>query len=468
MGHRRSSRPPVEITLDRLDAKGPSGTSARGDRYHVRAGCIGDVVAVQPGRKGKAREVGLVTPSPDRIAPACPVYGLCGGCQLQPMPTALQRAHKADLVARLVDFPCHGCDAAGPDYGYRNKLELSFGARRFLEEAPEDRSELAGSWLGFHPPGWFSRIVDVDGCPLGTPAMNRAIATVKALAPGPAWDNTAHVGHWRHVVLRQGDDGVLVTLVTHPDADEAQVRAVGAALFALDEVSGVLWRTNDGVAEVAEGPLREVLHGDDHVAITLSGAVGGGSARTTLRLPATAFFQVNTSGAGVLFDRVAEALRLPGDPAPGDPDGGPVPGTLVDLYCGVGAIGLHLGAAFEQVVGVELLPEAIEVARDNAAALGISGQWHAGPVEAVLPTLDLPRPRRVVVDPPRVGLHPKAAAFLADLDADVLVYVACNPASLGRDRALLAAGGWRLTDLWAVDLFPQTRHVEAVGRFVRA
>ncbi|RME24141.1 MAG: hypothetical protein D6798_11925 [Deltaproteobacteria bacterium] len=91
----------------------------------------------------------------------------------------------------------------------------------------------------------------------------------------------------------------------------------------------------------------------------------------------------------------------------------------------------------------------------------------AGPVEAVLPTLDLTRPLRVVVDPPRAGLHPKAADFLAGLDADVLVYVACNPASLGRDRAVLEAGGWELTDLWAVDLFPQTRHVEAVGRFRR-
>lgn len=142
-------------------------------------------------------------------------------------------------------------------------------------------------------------------------------------------------------------------------------------------------------------------------------------------------------------------------------------GTLVDLYCGVGAIGLALAHRFRAVVGVELHAGAIVSARANASANGVQGTWRAGAVEDVLPELDMPAPRRIVVDPPRAGLHPRAARFLAGVDADVLVYVACGPKSLGRDRETLAAGGWKMTDLWSVDLFPQTHHGEAVARFVR-
>lgn len=450
MARHGKERPPVRVRLDRLEAKGLSGADEAGRRHEVRAGAVGQLVLARRGRKGKAEVLELLDPAPDQVPPACPVYGLCGGCQLQDMPLDRQRAEKALLVERLVDHPCRGCEgAAGPTaqgaYGYRNKLELSWSPRRFTPAPPQDPAELLGSWLGFHPPGWFSRVVDVPGCPLGSPAMNRAIAAVRALGLGPAWDNDSHSGWWRHLVLREGADGLLVTLVTHSACPEAQVRRASDALAALPEVRGVLWRVNDGVAEVATGELRAVLHGAPDLRIRVG--------QTTLDLPADAFFQVNSAGAAVLFDRIGEALGQGG--------------TLLDLYCGVGAIGLHLGGRFDRVVGVELLESAVEIARDNARRLGRPGEWFAGPVEEVLPTLELPAPRRIVVDPPRVGLHPKAAAFLAGLDAEVLVYVACNPASLGRDRAVLEAGGWRLDDLWAVDLFPQTRHVEAVGRFQR-
>ncbi len=454
MGRRGRRKPPLPLHLDRLEARGVSGLAEDGRRLAVRYGPIGAVVEARPGRKGKADRLSVIQPAPDQVTPRCPVFGLCGGCQLQEMPLDAQRAGKQDLVSRLVGAPCASCDGAPQAYGYRNKLELSFGARRFLAEATEDRTELDGSWLGFHPPGWYSRIVDVEGCPLGSPAMNRVIETVRAQSPGPAWNNHSHTGWWRHLVLREGDDGLMVTLVTHPDCPEADVRAVADAVAALDQVASVLWRVNDGVAEVATGQLRAVLHGRPTLAITLGGR--------RLELPAESFFQVNTPGAQVLLARIDAALRLPDDP-----EDGRLPGTLLDLYCGVGAIGLALADRFTGVVGIELDAAAIDVARANAARLGVPGTWHAGAVEAVLPELSLPAPLRVVVDPPRVGLHPRAAEFLAGLDAQVLVYVACNPASLGRDREILEAGGWRLDDLHAVDLFPQTRHVEAVGRFVR-
>ncbi|NOY28127.1 MAG: class I SAM-dependent RNA methyltransferase [Oligoflexia bacterium] len=467
MGRRRRQKEPVELTLDRLDAKGVSGPHGTG-RLVVRAGAVGATLRVRPGRKQKADRLELISPAPDQVKPACPAFGSCGGCQLQEMPLSRQRSEKAALVGRLVGHPCHDCTGAPQGLGYRNKLELSFAARRYLVDPPTDRETLVGSWLGLHPPGWHSRVVDLQACPLGSPEINTVIAAVRDLHLAPPWDGATRTGWWRHLVLRQGDDGVLVTLVTHPDCPLAAMQAVAEHLDRLDCVSGVRWLVNDGVADVATGQLRGVLAGTDHLSITLPATPGSenGTAGTPIHLPADAFFQVNSAGAAVLFERIADALGLADHPG----------GTLLDLYCGVGAIGLHLARRVDRVVGIELLDSAVQIARDNAAANDLAGEWHAGAVEDILAStqselsrrlMDLPAPWRVVVDPPRVGLHPRAAQFLATLDADVLVYVACNPASLGRDRIILEAGGWILTDLWAVDMFPQTRHIEAVGRFVR-
>jgi len=356
-----------------------------------------------------------------------------------------QRAAKLEMVERLVGHPSEPIRGDAQGYGYRNKLELSFGVRRYLPEAEKD-GDPSGTWLGFHPPGWFSKIVPVSRCELASEGINEAISVLFEDLPEPAWDNQSHTGHWRHVVFRQGEQ-LVVNLVTHPDADASQVKSVADRLGALDHVGGVVWTVTDRVSDVASGETAAVLYGQSTVDFEMNGI--------RLRLPHQAFFQVNTAGARILFETIREAL--------GPADGA----TLLDLYCGVGAIGLVLGGEYERVLGVELVEPAIDVARENAAINGIDSEWYAGTVESVLPQLELSGAKHVVVDPPRAGLHPKAAKFLAGLDAEVLVYVACSPASLGRDRLLLEAGGWVLEQLWTIDLFPQTPHVEAVARFVR-
>ena len=160
-------------------------------------------------------------------------------------------------------------------------------------------------------------------------------------------------------------------------------------------------------------------------------------------------------------------------PAPAlfvSPDGPAPAPTLLDLYCGVGAVGLYLSHTtphIERLVGIEIAAEAIRCAERNAALNDVAGEWHAGPVEDVLPGLTLDANCDVIVDPPRVGLHPRALRFLATFPARRLIYVACNPASLARDREGLEAGGWKLREIRSVDLFPQTQHLEAIGRFER-
>jgi len=416
-----------------------------GKAWRVRGAPLGAIVSARPGRKHTARLLEVVTPAEEQSAPVCSVYGLCGGCQLQDTPLSVQRTAKQAMVERIVGHtssPIRGADAG---YGYRNKLELSFGVRRYLPEADKE-ADPHGDWVGFHPPGWFSKIVPIDQCPLASDGINRVVAAIAESVPGPAWDNHSHTGHWRHVVIREGD-GLVVNLVTHPDVSEQAVSAVGERIASIDGVEGVIWTVTDRLSDVAQGETKAILHGVPTVQIRIGDV--------KMDLPHEAFFQVNTAGAAILFKTIAEAL--------GDADGA----TLLDLYCGVGAIGLVLGGGFERVIGIELLASAIDVARHNAVLNGIDGEWYAGPVEEVLPTLNIDGSRTIIVDPPRSGLHPKAAAFLATMIADVLVYVACSPSSLARDRELLEKGGWRLEKLWTVDLFPQTPHVEVVARFVR-
>jgi 23S rRNA (uracil1939-C5)-methyltransferase len=468
---RRKPRPPTSLRLDRLEEKQTRGLDPEGRELLVRGAPVGAVIEARPSKGGLGVRLSTITPAVDAVEPACPVFGMCGGCQLQEMPLGAQRREKDDLVARLAEVredPTvrrHPIVGAPPAYGYRNKLELSFGPQRYETQADRDLRDaelgaelppLRGSFLGFHPPGWFARIVPVGGCPLGSPAMQAVIAAVSARSPGPAWDTTRQTGNYRHLVIRDAgtvqDPHLVVSFVTTSTTPEAEIQALAAEVGALPGVASVLWVENDGVAEVAAGRLRAVLQGAPVLPFRLS--------RCALDLPYDGFFQVNTEGAELLFGVIEEALFPDGPPA------APA-GLLFDLYCGVGVIGLHLARHFERVVGVELHAGSVEQARQNAVRNGVAGEWHTGPVEEVLPSLALGGARHIVVDPPRVGLHPRAAKFLATVDADVLVYVSCGPRALARDRPILQAGGWRLTDLWSVDLFPQTHHVEAVARYVK-
>jgi len=416
------------------------------------------VVHVAPFRRKKgvmhARRVALVSPPPGAVTPRCAAFGLCGGCTLQELGLPAQRAAKrAMALESLGDLggveagPIHGPPAA---YGYRNKVELSYGVRRYVSEADKlAGAAIEGAWLGFHAPGRFDRVVDAARCELVSEAQNAVIAAARAHLANSAfdpWDVRAHVGFWRHLVLRETSLGQrLAAIYTAPPpaGREAEARAeVDALAAALPDVRGALWHVNERVADAAIGPRRAILRGEAFVEEALG--------PVTYRLGATSFFQTNTSAARILYDVVG---RMAGA---GD--------RLIDLYCGAGAIGLYLADRFPAVLGVELNEAAVADARANAARSGVSNATYiAGPVEAHLDAVTAGDV--VVVDPPRAGLHPKAAAHLAALDAPRLVYVACKPASLARDRKILEAGRWRLDAVEAVDLFPQTGHIELVTRF---
>jgi 23S rRNA (uracil1939-C5)-methyltransferase len=458
----RRRLPPFEIEITSMAPKGlGEGIASDGAPMRVRNAVVGARVKVVPAgrRKGvwTGRKVHTVRPPVDGVAPRCAVFGLCGGCMLQEASLASQREAKHRMALQLVrdqgtaldDVVVHSVRGTPAAYGYRNRVELSFGNRRWLAESDQKAGVAqAGRFVGMHAPGRFDRIVDTERCELVSDEMNELLGIVRthALHPDapPPRDPRSHEGFWRHVRLREGahtGERLVALFTTSATGDEATwVERLADAL--MPHVVGVVWVVNDEVADVARGDVARVWG---------RSWLEEGLGERRFRLSYDSFFQTNTFGAELLYDAIGEAVGRGG--------------RLLDLYCGTGSIGIYLADRFDEVVGLEEVEAAVRDARANAERNGVRATYRAAKVEDALDALG--SDAHVVVDPPRAGLHPKVARKLATLDATSMVYVACHPKSLGRDAVFLAEGGWRLVELWVVDLFPQTGHVEMVGRFER-
>ncbi len=481
MGKRKQRNEEVfEVEVTALGRKGIGiATAPDGDPIEIRGVPPDTVVEVRARRKRK----GLWEAVPLRIirypasaeTPRCAVFEMCGGCTLQGLQLHAQRAAKQrtaiDDIARAMNLsseelaqqvtihPTRGPEQA---YAYRNKVELTFGAQRFLNKTDLDTGlPFDGRYLGFHAPGRFDKIVDAARCELISEPANQLLAIVRQQAltteSPPTWDPRSHTGFWRHLLLREGfaSGEHLIGLYTAPAQTPEQEAAVSRLADALQHASlafdhrlaGIVWFENDSVGDTAQGSIRQIwgrpwLH-------ERLGSIG-------FQLSIQSFFQTSTLGAKLLYDTLGDAITSSHR-------------RLYDLYCGIGSIGLYLHQRFDQIIGIEEIPQSIEDARQNAQRNGIHHTtYHAARVEEALDLLPTTQhDHTLIVDPPRGGLHLNVANALARAPGDELLYVACHPASLGRDALPLARGGWRLAHLWFVDLFPQTYHIEAIGRFER-
>lgn len=477
---RRDFIPPFDMLVEALGPGGcGTGRAPAGEHVQVKPGPPGAVLHIVPmGRRDgivHGRRLSMLQPPPDYVTPPCPAFGVCGGCALQELPLERQRALKVAYALQQVAAPLglteeqlreqvliHPVRGEAEGYHYRNKIELSFGHWRFVSDEQKAAGwPLEGRYLGFHAPGRFDRVADIEQCLLASPGLN---ALVKALrlhvlegTTEPLWEPRENRGFWRHALLREGQatGELLVCLFTTSPRTDAQVQAVERVMAALmatplpagSVLKGVVWEINDGVADVAWGTRRALL-GQDWLEERLG--------PISYRLSVHAFFQTNTRAALCLYDTIGEAL-------------GHGHRVLYDLYCGTGSIGLYLNGRAKRLVGVEEWAGSVEDARANAERNGIfNARYRASKLEEALDELSGElEGAAVVVDPPRVGLHPKAAKAIGQLKPEVLLYVACHAASLGRDAAVWKSYGWELEQLWPVDLFPQTGHLELVGRFKR-
>ncbi len=435
----------LKLVVGALDDEAAGLGHQDGLRVHI-AGALPDeevdatVAHVSPHRPDAwAALVDVVRPSPDRVPPACPAYGACGGCTLEHMAYAAQlgwkRAHVADALAKAgVDAPVAACVPSPRPLGYRNKSKLVYAV-----------DDLGRPVLGAYAPR-SHRVVDLSGCCVAEAPLDDVAGLLRELLARygvRAYDERAGEGLLRYAILRVNHVGqVLATLVT---ADERFVdgEAIAQELMAARaSVVGVVQNVNRSRGNALYGDEERTLGGVDHL-IERVGSVD-------LRLSSTAFFQVNRDIAARIYADLAEAAALGGTE------------RVVDAYAGVGGIALTLARAAGEVVGIE--EHARAVADAQAAAQlnhAVRARFVVGDVEAQLGALGAADV--VVLNPPRRGCAPAVLRAAVALRPRLIAYVSCAPDTLARDLALLGKDGYRARSVVPYDMLPQTPHVESLA-----
>jgi len=385
--------------------------------------------------------------SPDRVAPECPGFGRCGGCVWQHLAYPAQLAAKqARVVDALAEVPALASGAVtitevrpSPELtGYRNKGKYVVGT--------------AGDHLvlGAYAPR-SHHVVDTLGCRIVAPIIDEVATWVRGAAERAgvtAYDERERTGELRYVIVREAAGDVMVVLVVAPRTPRAKLDRIAAALANHPAVHSLVAVENDrrDGAIVPSGSSATVLLGHGHLVERLAGVdveVGAGE-----------FLQVNRAQAAAMYARVTElAEARPGSQA-------------IDLFAGLGGIGLHLARAGATVIAVEIDRDAVAQLRRAAQRAGLPLTAIAGDVGEVRGQLGA-RPDVVVVNPPRKGLSAGARAFLAELAAPTIAYVSCGPEALGRDLVALAAHGYAPDVIEPFDLMPGTAQVETVVRLRR-
>jgi 23S rRNA (uracil1939-C5)-methyltransferase len=436
----------LELTVDSLAFGGAGVARLEGYVVFVQGAVPGDRVRALVGKSkrayAEARTIEVLQPSPDRIDPVAAHPGAPWQILPYEQQLAVKSAQVDDALRRigkLADFALEPIVPAVQQWRYRNKLEYSFGR--------DDAGRLV---CGFHAPGRWDQIVQIDDCMLASEPANAAREAVvrwcreSGLTP---YDRRSGQGLLRNLVVREGrrTGQLQVRLVTGPGVlDREGLTAV------LPPGTGVLWTRIDGVAETTQGGETELLAGDAQ----LDEEVGG----LRLRVSPQAFLQTNTEMAERLYALAAEYAQLTGFE------------RLYDLYCGIGTIGLSIAPRVAEVWGLELVEEAISDAIANARLNEISNaRFFAGDVRLALRELvaTAGRPDVLIVDPPRAGLSQKVVRRIIEAAPKRIVYVSCNPTTLAPNAAQLVEAGYTLERVRPVDMFPQTPHIECVASLVR-
>lgn len=403
--------------------------------------------AVNKIRKGQAegRLLEILEHSPEECQPACPHFGACGGCTYQNLPYEKQVEMKEAQIRAMMDaavdgdYIWEGVKESPVREGYRNKMEFSFGDE--YKDGP-----LA---LGMHKRGSFHDIVNVTECKIVDEDFRRILKAVLEFATDtglPYYHRMRHTGFFRHLLVRKAvrTGEILIDLVTTSEAqlDEAGLVEKLTGLSYDGKLAGILHTTNNSLADVVKDEGTRTLYGQDYFYEELLGL--------KFKITPFSFFQTNSLGAEVLYEAARSYIGETKDK------------VIFDLYSGTGTIAQILAPVAKKVVGVEIVEEAVEAAKENAALNGLDNcTFWAGDVLKVIDDLG-EVPDLIVLDPPRDGVHPKALEKIIDFGVERMVYIACKPTSLARDLELLQGRGYQVERIGCVDLFPGTYHIETV------
>lgn len=450
------------VTIEACAAEGKALTHWDGAVVFVPFAVPGDIVNIRVTRKHHNYYEGFVAkivhPSPDRVEPFCQHFGTCGGCKWQPLPYHLQleakRQQVEDQLVRLGHLKVPEIRPTLPSdktIYYRNKLEFTYSSKRWFEWGvdPETVPPEERVGLGFHVGKLFDKVLDIKRCYLQKDPSNdiRLFCKEYAVSHGLEFFNIReNKGFIRNMFIRTTDTGDLMVIICffyeNRKVREAMLDAVAEAFPQITSLYYVINRKlNDSIGDQecilykGEETIREMMEG------------------LTFRIGAKSFYQTNSGQALKLYTVAREFAELTGNE------------IVYDLYTGTGTIAQFVSGKAAKVIGIEYVPEAIEDAKANAAANGITNcEFFAGDMKDVLDARFIEehgQPDVIILDPPRAGIHPDVAKVILEAAPERIVYVSCNPASQARDLAILCEK-YEITAVQPVDMFPHTQHVENV------
>ncbi len=427
---------PIKGKITDLDKKG-RGTF---ENYVIPFTGPGDEVEATFVKRDSGQRIGrlakVVTPSPDRIEAPCPHAGVCGGCLWQHLAYDAQLRLKRDMINRAFEQAGHEeriteVVPSTDTFYYRNRMDYVVGWK---------------GEVGLKEYGSWNRYLDLSTCLLLDKETPHILQTVRDLMKElklEPWDAKKYTGDVRYCVIRLGKNTNerMISLVVH---DLSRVTPHASRLIEIFAplCTSLYLAENPEITDVSQGKTLVLLHGNEFLTEEVNGL------RYTIH--PNSFFQTNTQMAGKLQMAVMDCLP---------------PGKILDLYCGLGFLGIAAAKLGCEVYGHELDAPAIELAKRNAEANGVADKtrWGAGPTEAL--DWSAEKPDAVIIDPPRAGLHPKALKALIDNKPPKIVYVSCNYHRL-TDELKKLKEVYRLESLQALDLFPHTPHVEVIATLV--
>ena len=400
-------------------------------------------------RKGKAegRLLEIMEKSAlETREPVCSIFPACGGCMYQTMDYQAQVKMKAEQIQSIMDaavdgysYTFEGVKESPKEFAYRNKMEFSFGDE--YKDGPLS--------LGLHKKGSTYDVLTASDCKLVHEDMTQILSCVLDYFKERGvsyYKKMQHIGYLRHLLLRRGDTTgeILVNLVTTTQ-EEHDLAPLVEKLLALPvegKIVGILHILNDSLSDVVQSDETKILYGQDYFYEKIMGL--------EFKITPFSFFQPNSRGAEVLYSTVREYIGDIHDM------------TVYDLFSGTGTIAQVLAPVAKQVIGVEIIEEAVEAAKENAERNGLHNcRFIAGDVFKVLDEIE-EKPDVIVLDPPRDGIHPKALPKILDYGVENIVYISCKATSLARDLEMIQARGYRVVKCTAVDQFCQTVHVESI------
>ncbi len=451
-----------KIKVENYAAEGKSLARVDGKVIFMEQVVPGDVVSVQITKNKKDWAEGRVLTieefSEDRVEPFCMHFGVCGGCQWQMLPYEKQLVYKQQQVKdNLTRIGKLELPSLMPIIGaqktryYRNKIEYTFSSKKFLlaEQLGDPAFTTDENVAGYHAKGFFDKVVDIKTCYLQEEPTNQLRIAVKEFAlqhEFTFYDIRKHEGFMRNIQLRLCRTGELMVNVVFGYEDEKKRMALLNFIQGqFPSITTLLYTINTKWNDSMHDLDPQVHFGKGHVIEMLE--------EFQFKVGPKSFFQTNTEQAEKLYQVTREFAELSGNE------------IVYDLYCGTGSIGIFVSKNAKKIIGVETIQEAVHDARENAALNDIEhASFFVGDVIDVCNDDFFNangKPDVIITDPPRAGMHEKLVRKILDMEAPVVVYVSCNPATQARDLNILSEK-YRVTKIQPVDMFPHTHHIENI------